>query len=207
MNTRTTSPQCGHLMLPVLEGGTSISRSQCRHLKYTFAVMKPLMVLLILSVSLQAQSIADAARKERDRRSRTEPARVFVQQGKITDNKSEEAAPPVAPPQNAPQPAVKAKEATTPQVPQQTDPFQSWTDKLNVLRAKFRGLQDQEASLLLQRNDLTNQVYAPVTDPATQERVQAQLAQNREQLAAIRTESIALLKTLDSLTLEGPPKK
>ena len=60
---------------------------------------------------------------------------------------------------------------------------------------------------MLHGHEVTNQVYAPVTDPATQERALAQLGQVQQQLAAVRKDLDEAKKMLDSMQLQGPPKK
>lgn len=164
------------------------SLSQARHLKCIIGVMKPLIVVLLLAISVQAQSIADAARKERERQASLRPSRVF----KSTDN---------------PAPAVQpAKELPKPQTPAATDPLKLWNDKMDELRKKLQTLEDQETALRLQVGQLSNQLFAPVTDPDTQARVQTQLGQVNQQLVSVRAESEQTRKTIDAMQAAGPPK-
>jgi hypothetical protein len=87
------------------------------------------------------------------------------------------------------------------------DPVQVWNNQLNQLRTKIRSLTDQETSLLLQLNQANNQVYAPVTDPATQQRALALVGQIQQQLEAVRKDLNDTKAMLDSMQLQGPPKK
>jgi hypothetical protein len=103
--------------------------------------------------------------------------------------------------------AEPSKQLPKAQAPATVDPVQAWNNQLNQLRSKIRGLQDQEMTLLLQQNQVTNQVYAPVTDPATQERSLAQLGQIQQQIAMVRKDLEEAKKMLDAMQLQGPPKK
>lgn len=166
--------------------------------------------MLLIAASLQAQSIADVARKERERQAKLKPTHV------ITSTESTKVEEPKPAPPAADQAAAadtKAavseppKEPPKPPVPPPVDPVQVWNNQLNQLRARIRTLQDQEMSLLLQLNQANNQVYAPVTDPATQQRALALVGQIQEQVATVRNQLEEARKTLDSMQLQGPPKK
>ena len=161
--------------------------------------MKPLLVMLLLAASVQAQSLVDAARKEKERQSKLQSTRVLV-----VDNSKSEAAKPKTEDTKSDE-TKQAQETPKPQAP--ADPVKLWNEQLDQLRAKIRTLQDQELALLLQQNDLTNQVYAVIQDPTTQERSQSQLAQIQQQVAAVRADLNQAQKTLDQMLLEGPPKK
>ena len=100
-----------------------------------------------------------------------------------------------------------SKQLPKAQTPPPVDPGQAWNNQVNQLRTKIRALQDQEMTLLLQQNQATNQVYAPVTDPVTQERSLAQLGAIQQQLAAVRKDLEETKKMLDAMQLQGPPKK
>ena len=205
--------QCGQTIRSACEAGMDNSPSQARHLKYIIAPMKLMILMLLISVSVQAQSLADAARKERERRAGLRPTRVIISTGAI-----EEPKPATAPPEQPEADAAKAGEAKAPapepskqrpaaQTPPPVDPVQVWNNQVNQLRTKIRALQDQEMALMLQQNQVTNQVYAPVTDPVTQERSLAQLGLIQQQLAAVRKDLDDARKTLDAMQLQGPPKK
>jgi hypothetical protein len=173
--------------------------------------MKLLILMLLISVSVQAQSLADAARKERERQASLRPTRVIISTGAIPEPKP--TTTPAEQPKTADAESGDAKAAAEPSKPlpkPQTppvDPVQIWNNQLNQLRTKIRALQDQEMALVLQQNQATNQVYAPVTDPVTQERSLAQLGAIQQQLAAVRKDLEETKKMLDAMQLQGPPKK
>jgi hypothetical protein len=212
MKRESSVPHRGQVMRSD-ESGMANSLSQARHLKCTIEVMKPLLVILLMAVSVQAQSLAEAAKKERERQAQLRPTRVItsIQASKIDQ-------PQPQPPQPQPGAVDDEDEETTPaprppeerkvsQVPSPPDPVQIWNIQADQLRAKIRALQDQEMILLLQGNQVTNQVYAPVTDPVTQERALAQLSQVQLQLANVRRDLEEARRLLDALLLQGPPKK
>lgn len=194
------------------------SPSQALHLKCIIGLMKPLVVILLLAISVQAQSLADAARKERERQAKLRPTRILTAEGvaptapagaagKAGEAKADEGKPGVTKPEEAKTAASTSKDTSKPQAPPSVDPNKTWNDDVEKLRAKVRDLQDQETALQLQQNDLTNQVFAPVTEPAAHDRAQAQLGENQQKLAAVRAELDQTRKTLDAMLLQGPPKK
>jgi len=205
--------QCGQTTRSTCEGVIDNSPSQARHLKDIIAPMKLLILILSLSVSVQAQSLADAARKERDRRANLRPTRVIISTGAIEEPKPVTAAGDQAKTVDAKTSQTKetspeaSKQLPKAQTPPPADPVQLWNNQVSQLRTKIRALQDQEMALLLQQNQATNQVYAPVTDPATQERSLAQLGAIQQQLAAVRKDLEDTKKMLDAMQLQGPPKK
>ena len=211
MNTGSSLWQCGQVMRSASEGGIVSSRSQTRHLKWIIAPIRPLVVVLLIAAGVQAQSVADAARQERERQAKTHSTRVIKSTGPVKVEEPKPSTAAVEQPKTGdakeaavPEPSKEAQKspaATTP------DPAQAWNKKLDQLRASIRALQDQEMALLLQKNQVTNQVYAPVTDPATQERSLAQLGQIQEQIAGVRKDLAEAKKQLDALQLQGPPKK
>ncbi len=153
--------------------------------------MRAFLVILLVAVSVHAQSLADAARKERERRAHLKSAPVIQAEG-------------------APSPAgAKAEEGKKPQEPPKTpvDPVKEYNDLLQKLRARVMVLQDDEAATQLQINDLTNQINAPVVDQATKDQTLALLGDARQKLAAVRLELDQTRKTLDTMQLQGPPKK
>ena len=173
--------------------------------------MKLLTLMLLISVSVQAQSLADAARKERDRRASLRPTRVIISTGAIPEPK-----PATAPAEpktvdaktgEAKETSDSSKQLPKAQTPPPVDPVQVWNNQVNQLHTKIRALQNQEMALLLQQNQATNQVYAPVTDPVTQERSLAQLGAIQQQLAAVRKDLEDTKKMLDAMQLQGPPQK
>jgi hypothetical protein len=168
--------------------------------------MKPLLVafLIATSVSAYAQSVADIARRERARQAKAQATRVITQTQAIKVEPSTTATSPAG---AAAKPGEKPAEAAKPGAPAAADPVQVWNSQLDQLRVKIRALQDQEMALMLQQNQVTNQVYAPVTDPATQQKSLAQLGDIQGRLAALRKELDDAKRSLDALQLQGPAKK
>src|SRR4051812_26846077 len=171
MNISKCALQWLHVTCRLSDGASASSRSQARHLKCIIGVMKPLVVILLLAMSLQAQSIADAARKERERRAGLKPAVVLTGNG--------QAAPDAKPAGSD----ATSRDLPKPQVPPRPDPAKIWNDQLDQVRTKIRTLQDQETALLLKQNELNNQVYATVVEQTTKDQAQAQLGQVQQQLA------------------------
>jgi hypothetical protein len=171
---------------------------------------------LLVAGFVQAQSIADVARRERERQARSTPTQVItateptvVEQPKLPvptgDNKPADAKA-AEPSKTDAAKGDTSKEAPKVQTPQ-VDPVQLWNKQLDELRAKIRALQDQELALQLQQGQATNQVYAPVIDPATQQAAQAQLRDIQDRLAKVRKDLDDAKKLLDTMQLQGPPKK
>lgn len=171
--------------------------------------MKTLALVLLLATVAQAQTLADAARKERERQAHLKSTRVIVAKGTP--------APSTAPAKETQKPAAgsstepSAKEtpapstaATTPEV---TDPVKEWNDQVEKLKARIQELQDQETALQLQVNQVTNQFLAPVADQDSRAAAQAQLGETQSRLAAVQTELEQNQKTLDEMQAQGPPTK
>jgi len=157
--------------------------------------MKPLLTILLIAVSVQAQSLADAARKERERQATLRPA--------ITVKQAETPTSATAPPAETAKPKEPEKVKPAPAA----DPVEVWNAKVEQLRAKIRDLQDQETALQLQQTQLQNQVYAPVVDPAVKDQAQAELNNTLQQLAKVREDMDGSKKDLDAMQAQGPPKK
>jgi hypothetical protein len=200
MNRGISAWQWGHARRSAADGAITISPSQDRHWKWIFASITSVLPILWISGALQAQSIADAARQERQRQANLKAAHVVtpsgpvqVQEPKAADSTSAVQGPQKEEPKKPSKPAV--------------DPAEAWNKQLEELRTKVRALQDRELDLLMRQNETTNQVYAPVTDPASQERAQAQLADIQQQLAAVRKDLDEARKKLTAMQAQGPPKK
>jgi hypothetical protein len=198
MNKGMSALQCEHRIWSVDDGAIASSPSQARHWKCTIGVMKALVLMLFLGASVQAQSIADVARKERERQAKLRPSQVIT---------STEPAVKAETPNSADATNSKeaSKDAPKVQAPPPIDPVQLWNNQLNQLRAKIRTLQDLETALMLQENQATNQVYAPVTDPATQQRAFAQLGDIQQKLVSVRKDLEDAKRQLDAMQLQGPP--
>ena len=78
MNNGSSALQCGQVKRSALDGGIAMSPSQARHWKCIIPPMKPLIVMLMIAASVHAQSLADAARKERERQAKLRPTRVIT---------------------------------------------------------------------------------------------------------------------------------
>ena len=176
--------------------------------------MKPLIAILLLAVSVQAQTLADAARKERQRQASLKPVRVLSVDGRQTATPAADASKPddakVEGEKAAEAKPVEAKpaQAATPAKPvvPAPDPVAAWNVELDKLRARVRQLQDQETALQLQVNQLTNQIFAPVIDQATKDQAQTRLGATQQQLTTVRAELDQTKRTLDALQLQGPKK-
>jgi hypothetical protein len=151
--------------------------------------MKPLLVMLVLATTVHAQSLADAARRERERQAKVHSTLVIKEKGPEStpaagDDKSKEAPKP---------PAV--------------DSAGLWNAKADLLRTKIKELQDLDVALQLKQTEQQNLVYAPVVDPAVKDQAQAGLTQTIQDLAKVREDLATSKKELDAMMAEGPPKK
>ena len=171
--------------------------------------MKPLILLLLLTVPVQGQTLADAARKERARQAHIRGAQVITGKGSERNTATPPSAPAGAP--GAPAPAAPAKPAVVPVPPPApapvVDPVAKWNGEVNRLRTKIPQLEDQERALQLQVNQLTNQLFAPVSDQSSRDQAQAGLGETQNKLTAVRAELDQTKKALDAMQVQGPPKK
>ena len=164
--------------------------------------MKPLILIVAASISLGAQTIADAARQERTRQAQVKSTRVFTD----ANAHSVDPAIPVAImpgrlPIPAPAaPATAAKPAVV--VPPSDDPVQK-------LRARIRDLEDQETALKLKINDVSIEFYNPVTDMAARNDAQARLVDAQVRLGDTQRELAQTRTTLQQKEAEAQaaPKK
>jgi len=146
--------------------------------------------MLLVAISVQAQTIADAARQERARQARLKSTITIKEVG-------------TAPPSQA----DKAPDGKKLEKPPAPDPVEVWNGKMDQLRAQIKDLQDQQTALQLQKTQLQNQVYAPVVDPAAKDQAQAQLNDTLQQLSKVDADLDSAKRDLDAMQLEGPPKK
>jgi len=176
-------------------------------LKCIIETMKLLILTLFLTISAQAQTVADVARQERERRAHLKTTTVIAAEGvrnATTVNTPPAGEPkPVAPDKKTPAPAVTAP---TPGRVQPPDPVKDWTERAEKLRKKIQDLQDEETTLQLQVNQLTNQFFAPVADQNSKDQAQARLGEAQNRLTAVQAELDQTKKTLDAMQLQGPPK-
>jgi hypothetical protein len=152
--------------------------------------MKVFLVVFLTAISVQAQSLADLARQERDRQAHLKPAQVIIGTGSGAS---------VA----AGQTAVPKTDAAKPVV----DPVKEYNDQVDKLRAKIRSLQDEETATQLQINELNNQVYAAVVDQAAKDQALTVVGAAQMKLADIRKELGEVRTSLEALEAQGPPKK
>jgi hypothetical protein len=194
--TARSAPQFEHLTRSVCEGGIWSSRSQALHLKCIMGVMKAFFGILIAAAfislvpMLQAQSLADFARQERERQAHLKPSQV------ITGTGSGATAAP----------AAEQPPANTGEKKPVLDPVKEYNDQVDKLRTKIRTLQDEETATQLQINEFNNQVYAPVVDQAAKDQALTLVGAAQQRLMDIRKELDAATKELQALEAQGPPK-
>jgi len=165
--------------------------------------MKALIFVLLAAVTAEAQSVADVARKERERRAPLQTVRVIT----TTDAKSNSAPAPAAAPAS-PEQAAKPSDAKAvkPAPKSAADLFQEWTAQVDKVRVAIRELQSQETALQLQVNDLTTQVYTPVTTLQARSQAQSSLSETQAGLVTVRKELAELRLRLQQMEAQGPPK-
>jgi len=190
--------------------------------------MKLLLLILTLTAYAEAQTVADIARQERERRAQLKNVPVIAAEGarNATPVSTLPAADAKAPAGDAKAPAPDAKTpagdaktpaadakapAAAPKVPAPAaapvrDPVKEWTERMDQLRKKVQDLQDQETALRLQVNELTNQFFAPVSDQSSKDQAQARLGETQNRLTGVRAELDQTKKMLDEMQLQGPPK-
>lgn len=184
-----------------------------RQLKCIIEVMKPLSLILLVAVCAEAQTLADIARKERERQARVQSVRVF------TTEDARSAATPALPPSPATAPTPNAGTTAAPTAapvppaaaaPVPTagpDPVERWNQEMDKIRAKLRELQDQETALQLQLNDFTNQFTAPKANENNRRQVQIRIVETQGKLNAVRSELEQTRKTMLAMEAQGPTKK
>src|SRR5579862_2676369 len=166
---RSSALQCAHLTGSVLAGDISASASQALHLKCIIGGMRAFLVIVLAAVSVQAQSLADFARQERERQAHLRPTQVIIGTGSGATVPAAQSS------------AQKTENSNKPVV----DPVAEYNEKIDKLRAKIRSLQDEETATQLQINDLNNQVYAPVVDQAAKDQALAVVGAAQTKLADV----------------------
>jgi uncharacterized protein YhaN len=202
--------------------------SQARHLNCIMGAMKPLIIILLVATAANAQSIADAARKERARQAQIasvrtftpESARAFLPAVLLEPPAQPFAAPPPGDPpsQAAPGSAPPAGTATPPTEPAPPPPapavpaapagadlVKKYTEELAQVRAKVQQLQDQEVALQLEVNTLTNQFFAPKTNEAARREAQSAIGRKQSELTTVRAELEQARRQLQQMEAQGPP--
>lgn len=151
--------------------------------------MKALIVIVLMAVSVQAQSLADVARKERERQAHLKPVEVIKAQG---------VAGTAAPQGESIQPELPAR-------PQPSlDATKEWNERIRRLIAKIQDLQAAETATALEINELNNQIFAPVIDQPTKDQALSRLGEAREELAALGLELSQTTQTLETIQIQGP---
>jgi hypothetical protein len=162
--------------------------------------MKPLILILLAAVSVEAQSIVEVARQERARQAQVQSRRVFTSEN-TRGTAVATPAKPATPAATQPAPTPNAAAPTTPAV----DLAKKFADDVALLRTRIRGLQDQDAAIQLQINDLNTKFFAPVSDQASKEQAQAQLAVAQQQSITVRQELALARAQLQQMEAQGPP--
>ena len=168
--------------------------------------MKSLILLLFVAISVQAQSLPEAARKERQRQANQKPKVVFTGEKvrETTPAATEQPAAtvkPAEPSKPAPVPATK------PPAPKPSDDAaKKYAEEMTRLKSKIVELQDRDTAAQLQLNDLKNQLLAPVTDTTARAQAQTKFDQMQSQLTAIQKELADARRAVQVLEAQGPPK-
>ena len=152
--------------------------------------MKTLIVILLMTVSVQAQSLADAARKERERQAHLKPVEVIKAQG---------VAATAGPQGESIQPQLPARPR-----PQSLEATREWNEQIRRLIARIQDLQAAETAMELEINELNNQIFAPVIDQPTKDQALSRLGEAREKLAALGLELSQTTQTLETIQIQGP---
>lgn len=175
---------------------TDTSLSQARHLNIIDS-MKPLIVLLLLSIPAQAQTLAEIARRERERQSSLADIRVITNEtaGTILPfPEPAQAAEPVSLPAAAEKPAAD---------PAPADPARKYSEDLAGLRTKLLQLEDREVQLQLDLNETANRFLAPKTTEAARRRAQEAMGKTQNELAAVRSEIELTRKNIRLMEISG----
>jgi len=171
--------------------------------------MKPLILILVVAISAEAQSLADAARQERARQAQHKSTRVFSDVNSHVVKSSTSAEAPAAA-------SAKPKAATGAAAPTGTaaaamaaataavDPL---AEEMQKLRIRVRALEDQETSLKLQIVETTNQVYAPLSDSASHNEALTRLGETQVKLADVQKTLAQSRSDLQQMEIQAAAKK
>ena len=97
---------------------------------------------------------------------------------------------------------------STPPAPNPTpNPATQRNAEIAKLRAKIAELENQERTLQLQVNQLTNQLLAPVSDQNANNEAQTQIGMAQSKLTAVRAELDLTKKTLDEMQSQDSAKQ
>jgi hypothetical protein len=183
-------------------------------------LMKPLILMLLLAVSVEAQSLPEVARKERERQAKTKSIHVFTNEdakaaptrpestapaGRLVSAEGTPAKPAETPAAPATAPAPEPKPAQIVIVPG-NDRVRRYNEDLARLRVRLVQLGDQSLAIQLQLVDLKNQFLAPVTDTITRNQVETRIQQGQQQLTATLSELEETRRAIQVMEAQGPPK-
>jgi hypothetical protein len=172
-------------------------------------IMKSLSLVLLVTIPLQAQTLADVAREERARQARLRSAHLYQGKGTRTETTTPPpvAAVPAGPAPTAPAPAAAKPSPPKPSSPPAPDPAALRAAEISKLQGKIAQLEDEERALQLQVTQFTNQLLAPVTDQNAKDEAQTQIGATQNRLNAVRAELDLTKKTLEEKQSQGPPKQ
>jgi hypothetical protein len=166
--------------------------------------MKSLSLVLLVTIPIQAQTLAEVAREERARQARIRSAHLYQGKGARTETTTP---PPVAAAPAVPAPAAAKPAPPKPPSPPASDPAALRAAEIAKLQAKIAQLEDEERALQLQVTQFTNQLLAPVTDQNAKDEAQTQIGATQNKLNAVRAELDLTKKTLEEKQSQGPPKQ
>src|ERR1051326_7160703 len=153
--------------------------------------MKALIVILLLAIPIQGQSLADAARKERERRAHLKPAEVIEAEGSPASTRTQG---------ESVQPELQAARPQPPAV----DSIKEWNERIRGLLAKIQALQAEETATELQINQVNNEIFARGIDQATKDQALTRLREGREKLASVGLELSQTTQNLETIEIQGP---
>ncbi len=164
--------------------------------------------MLLFAISVEAQTIADIARKERERKANLKSVRVITAEDVKSAVSTTPGTPEAAKPADAPKPASPpAPAAPAPPAPSKSDAAaKKYADDLAKLRAKVIQLQDQETALQLQINDFKSQFLSPVSDTNSRAQAQTKMEQAQTQLTSTQKELADTKRQVQVMEAQGPPK-
>jgi len=167
--------------------------------------MKPLILILFVAISSEAQNIADAARQERARQAQYKSTRVFSDvNAHLLKPITPADAPSVAPAAPKGQGPAGTAGAALNAAAAAVDPL---AEEMQKLRIRVRALEDQETALKLQIVDVTNQVYAPLTDSGTRNEALTKLGETQAKLADVQRELGQARISLQQMDIQAAAKK
>lgn len=170
--------------------------------------MKPLILILVVAISAEAQNLADAARQERARQAQHKSTRVFSD---VNAHVVKSSTPAEAPAASSAKPKTAAGSAATgtaaAAMAAATAAVDPIAEEMQKLRIRVRALEDQETSLKLQIVETTNQVYAPLTDQATHNEALTRLGEVQVKLADVQKTLASTRSDLQQLEIQAAAKK